>query len=281
MIKFLSQFDDEMDDANIGGKAKNLLKAYKLFPKKIPKFYCIVSPKFLEFANYDFTKIVSFLKSDDYLIECLEKEFNNKSFYAIRSSGFEEDSKENSFAGVFESHIGVSGIENIILALAKCIKSLNKDNVINYVKKKNIAPIIGASVIIQDMIFSSLSGILFSKHPISGENKIVINASYGLGDSIVEGSVTPDHVIADKDSNIHEYKVGTKKTMSIITKAGLKVISVERKLRESKIITESLIKELIYTSNALEALFEYPIDVEWAVEKSKLFILQVRPITKL
>ena len=222
------------------------------------------------------------------LLSSIEKYFKKNSStvsFAIRSSVIDEDSYSASFAGMFSSFLNVRGYENLLLSIKKCWASILNNRVISYRYKKGFKKIqYGMGIVIQKMIDSEKSGIMFTSHPLTKNNDmVIIQASWGLGGAIVSGKITPDTYILDKKTkNILEFELGSKKKMEIVEDHptnNTKIISVNDVKAKMKCLSEIEIKKLLRYALEIENIFGSPQDIEWTIKKGKVYILQSRPVT--
>ena len=185
---------------------------------------------------------------------------NDGRAFSVRSSALCEDSSDNSFAGQFDSFLFVKK-ENVYDKIKDCFLSAEKENVISYCKENNINPdTIKMSVIVQEMIDSDYSGVIFSSNPQGVLNESVIVMGSGTGDNVVEEKT---------DVTTCYYNRTDKKYYT------------EKSCEKSPSMTENLIEELISLCEKTEEIFGKLIDIEFAVKNDEVFILQVRPITTI
>lgn len=205
-------------------------------------------------------------------------------YVAVRSSATAEDLPEASFAGQQETFLNVKGANQAVEAVKKCWASLFTPRAIYYRKKQGfVTKKVGIAVIVQRMVDSEIAGVMFTAHPTSGDTgKIVIEAAYGLGEAVVSGSLTPDTYEIDKGSAKTLNKHVSKQTWKIVrTGQGNIREDIALKLQEKQKLSDKLILELAKTGRQIELHYGSPQDIEWAVEKAKLFIVQSRAITTL
>lgn len=200
-------------------------------------------------------------------------------YVAVRSSATAEDTTRTSFAGQLSTLLNTTK-KNLIDNVKKCWASLFTPRAISYMKTHNLLGAdIKVAVIIQKMVDAEASGVAFTIHPVSKDkNIILIEAGFGLGEAIVSGMVTPDTILVDKRSlKIISYKIGHQRKMIIrereVDLSGEK--QKQRKLSKEKAI------ELAKFCVKIENHFQHPQDIEWALEKGKLYLLQARPVTVL
>ncbi len=199
---------------------------------------------------------------------------------AVRSSATAEDLPSASFAGQQASFLNVKGIKNLIDAVKNCWASLYEPRAIFY-RKKNGVNRSSISVIVQRMVSSDKSGVMFTVNPTTGEDNIVIEATWGLGEMLVSGSVEPDMYVVSRDEKILSKKIGKKTRMKIRDYATDDTIelNVPRDKIESQVLTDQEIIRLAEYGVLLEAHYENPQDVEFAIEKARMQIVQTRAIT--
>ena len=205
---------------------------------------------------------------------------------AVRSSANAEDLPGLSFAGQQETYLNVSGADAVVAAVRNCWSSLWTAQAISYRHQNGIdQDSVAMAVVVQIMVPSEVSGILFTTNPATGErNEIIINASFGLGEAVVSGQVTPDTYIVDKaNKTVKETMIGPKEQKIISDGAqGVKMEDVSASERDQSSLSDDMLTELIETVLKIEALYDgLPQDIEWAFSNGKLHLLQSRPITNL
>jgi pyruvate,water dikinase len=204
-------------------------------------------------------------------------------FVAVRSSATTEDLAEASFAGQQETFLNVKGNEELLESIKKCFASLFTARATYYREKKNFKhEEASLAVIVQKMVNSDKSGVIFSKDPTNSTEDIIIEAVWGLGEGIVSGKITPDKYVVSKDMKILEKKIADKKIAMTRDSSGKKEIV---KLREEKskhqVLSENEIRKLSETALKLETHYKKPQDIELAIEGQDIYIVQTRPITTL
>lgn len=206
-------------------------------------------------------------------------------FFAVRSSGLDEDSPEHSFAGQFSTYLYQKGTENIIKSLKKCWASGFSARALSYRMERGIdTSSIKVGVIIQKMIHSEISGVMFSRNPIDvmDRENIVVSSVYGLGEGLVSGALDSDDYFINRDSFSYKKNLVDKNAQFVLSeKGGLKKTEVKESLRNTSSLSESKLKELSELAIKLENQTGTPQDCEWGIEKDTLYLLQTRPITNL
>jgi pyruvate,water dikinase len=205
-------------------------------------------------------------------------------FSAVRSSATAEDLENASFAGLQETYLNVSGTEAVLAAVRKCWGSLFTPRVLVYRARKGFNHRdVRLAVLIQKMVESTVSGILFTKDPNTGENHMIIEAGWGLGEAIVGGEVTPDHYVVDGVSQriVHK-QISEQKFMLVRAEGG----GNERKDipaadRERQKLPDDRIVKLASLARVIESHYRRPMDIEWCAEGGALYIVQARPVTTI
>lgn len=205
---------------------------------------------------------------------------------AVRSSANAEDLPGFSFAGQQETYLNVKGGAEVIEAVHKCWASLWTAQAISYRHQNGILnDQVAMAVVVQVMVPSDVSGILFTANPTTGErSEMVINASFGLGEAVVGGQVTPDTYIVERsDLSIKEQVIGPKEQQIISDgDQGVRIEEVDASDRELSSLSPEMLTELCEHALKIEGLYEgLPQDIEWAFRDGKLHLLQSRPITNL
>lgn len=202
---------------------------------------------------------------------------------AVRSSATAEDLPGASFAGQQDTFLNMTR-KNLISSIKKCWSSLFTPRAIVYRKEKGFSQSeVLISVAVQELIYSRMSGVMFTLEPVSGSrDKVVINASWGLGEAIVSGQVTPDEYVVEKDTFRIVDKHVVKKSKQIVSdkKGSTKWATVPKTLQNQPALPDETIVRLAQYGEQIERHYGVPQDIEWAVdERNRIFILQARPET--
>jgi len=214
----------------------------------------------------------------------LSKIFGEEETYvAVRSSATAEDLPNASFAGQQATFLNVKGNDKLLEAVKKCWASLWTARAINYRTQMGFDHMkVALAVVIQKQIFSEKSGVMFTVDPINNDpSKIVIEASWGLGESIVSGEVTPDEYIVDKNTlQILEVKVNRKDVMTIFDPEKMtKKVDVPNDKKEIRCLSDEEVKKLAELGKKIEEHYGHPQDIEFAIDKNGIWIVQTRPVT--
>ena len=208
---------------------------------------------------------------------------------AVRSSATGEDAADASFAGIFDTYLGVSGPDRVLTAVRACWGSLFTGRALAYRLRKGIshhAMPIAVGVI--ELVHARASGVAFSVHPVTGKpDRIVVETSWGWGEAIVQGLVDPDHVeIGKADGRVLKYDVAHKAIVSAFDFAEGRVTEIEMpaKLADRQVLDEEQIGAVAEAVTAIEEHYGYPVDVEWVIDRHRragdpITIVQSRPVT--
>ena len=203
-------------------------------------------------------------------------------FVAVRSSATAEDLPDASFAGQQETYLNVHGEADLFDKIIKCWSSLFTARAIAYREKQGYShEDVKLAVVVQKMVNSEVSGIMFTVNPNSGVKEIVIEAGYGLGEAIVGGEVTPDTYKIDKSTmEVKDKRISTQKWKYTKSEDG-KTVKVDIPAGKEKVqkVEDRRITEIAEIGRQIEIHYEKPMDMEWCVEDGKVFIVQARPIT--
>lgn len=203
---------------------------------------------------------------------------------AVRSSATAEDSSEASWAGELDTFLHISKA-NLLEHAKKCWASLFTPRAIFYrLEKKLHKSKVSVAVVVQKMVESDVAGVAFSVHPVTQDkHQMIIEAGWGLGESVVSGQITPDSYVVDKqdwaliDVNVSDQEKGIFRKGASGTDWKL----IPKDKREKQKLTGRQIITLAKLVKKIEEHYGFPVDVEWALEGKKLFITQSRPITTL
>ena len=205
---------------------------------------------------------------------------------AVRSSANAEDLPGLSFAGQQETYLNVRGADAVVEAVRKCWSSLWTPQAISYRHQNGIDQgSVAMAVVVQIMVPSEVSGILFTANPATGErSELIVNASFGLGEAVVSGQVTPDTYIVDKATLEAKETVIGPKLQQVVSdgEQGVVLTDVDEGERDRASLSDAMLRELAEAALAIERLYAgLPQDIEWAFSDGQLFLLQSRPITNL
>lgn len=207
-------------------------------------------------------------------------------FFAVRSSGTKEDLGALSFAGQYTSILNVKNKEDVFNAIKECWSSLYNDRLITYCLFNKIdLKSMKLAVVVQEMIPSEKSGVVFTINPLNGSDKeMIIEATYGLGEALVGGEVTPDQYYYNwYERSETDRKIGEKKISIIpINEAPFtQKVKNSDEIKKQAALTDKEIKELAELALRVQMAYGFPVDIEWAKFGDKFYIVQSRPITMI
>lgn len=293
----------------VGGKGASLGEMSSKFP--IPGGFCITAqayekeveniqelmmkqlkidindPKQLEKASKAIEKLILSnemspeLKKE--IILNYEKLAKDIPFVAVRSSATAEDLPEASFAGQQATFLNVKGKLEVIKAVKECWASLFTERAIYYREINNFKhEDVLISVVIQQMVDSEKAGVMFTVNPVTKDHgELLIEGSFGLGETVVSGQITPDSFFITKKTMEIKQKYVSEKTWGLFRDEKGGNIRKEIDNPNEQVLTDAQVKELAKIGIAIEKHYDKPMDIEWAVYKGKIYILQARPITTL
>jgi pyruvate, water dikinase len=220
------------------------------------------------------------MKNSSYALSIM-KTAREPVFVSVRSSATAEDLGDASFAGQQESFINVKGNKEIIQKVKQVFASIFTARSIYYRIKKGFDAFVGISAIIQKMINSDKSGVMFSVNPVTEEN-ILIEAVFGQGEGIVSGQIKPDDYSLSKDLEIISERVTDKKIAIVRDSSGItKTVQLSEEKSKQRVLQTHEIKQLAEYAIKLEKHYKKPQDIEFAIEDGQIYILQTRAITTL
>ncbi len=253
------------------------------------------------------SNVIRDLFHDAIMPKDLEKEFLREfgklkvNYVAVRSSATAEDSAVASWAGELETYLNTTK-ETLIQNIKKCWSSLFTPRALFYAFEKDLVKVdhqrkiraktckklvdcypVSVAVVVQKMIQSEVSGICFTVHPVTKDkNQMVIEAGWGLGEAIVGGRITPDtYVISKSNFTILDKNISEQEIMIVRSQKGVEDKKVPKAKRSKQKLSDKQILKLAEICQKIEEHYKKPQDIEWALEKGKLYITQSRPITTL
>ncbi len=203
---------------------------------------------------------------------------------AVRSSATAEDLPDASFAGQQETYLNIKGEKSLLEAVHKCWASLYGARAIYYRAKQGFDDrSVNIAVVVQQLVNSEKAGVMFTSHPVTGEPLSIIEGSWGLGESVVSGSVSPDKYVYDqRTGNVIDRLIAQKKT-EIVSDGdhGTKTLEVGKERQETPVLSDDEVARLATYGKVAETHYGVPQDVEWGIVGNTIYILQSRPITTI
>ncbi|MFQ5921338.1 MAG: PEP/pyruvate-binding domain-containing protein, partial [Anaerolineales bacterium] len=204
---------------------------------------------------------------------------------AVRSSATAEDLPDASFAGQQETYLNIRGVPSVIEHSRLCWASLWSHPAVTYRNEQGFEhDLVHLCIAVQAMIEADVAGILFTANPVSGRrDEALMNASWGLGEAVVSGLVTPDTITVSRpERRILDYTVGSKEiAIHYAPDGGIVEVETTEQQRANQALTDQQTLKLADLANEIEAHYGAPQDIEWALRKDKLYVLQSRAITTL
>ena len=211
------------------------------------------------------------------------KRFPESIFVAVRSSATAEDLEDASFAGQQDSYLNIKGPENLLKTIKRCFASLFTSRATYYRHKKGFQhEKTSLAVVVQKMVDSDKSGVVFSKDPSFNNDYVIMEAVFGLGTGIVSGMITPDKYLVSQNLEILEKKISEKK-IAVTRNAGGEDITVNltREKSFAQVLKDSEIKKVAEIALRLERHYKKPQDIEFALENGEVYVVQTRAITTM
>src|SRR5215210_5889353 len=202
---------------------------------------------------------------------------------AVRSSATAEDLPGMSFAGQQETYLNVRGAEALREGVKNCWASLWTARAMAYRARQGVDPAtVSLAVVVQRMVKSEAAGVMFTANPSNGRrDQATISAAWGLGESVVSGSVTPDSIVVEKGSGrVLSRETASKEVMTVYIEGGTAERPVPEALHRLPVLDEAVATLSRYGAT-IEELYETPQDIEWALGDGEFFVVQARPITAL
>jgi pyruvate,water dikinase len=257
-------FSEEASPAEIGGKSFRLSRLIQAgFP--VPPGFCVTV------AGMD---SISAEDIEDALARLGPKPV------AVRSSAVEEDTPTASFAGIYLSRLNVGTAADVVKALLEIRESAASPAALAYRKRHRLSGPPRMAAIVQELLVPEASGVLFMKDPLDGSNRIVIEASWGLGEAVVAGRVTPDRWVLSSKGEVISSHISDKDVAVMPSASGTTEVEVEPARRKFPAVNDETLRKLFELSRGCEKLFETPQDIEWATASNHVWLLQSRPITR-
>lgn len=284
MITWLGHSDCQ-ETARVGAKTANLSKLFAAHP--VPNGFCITTDAYQCWSEKALSAGDNLPADVANLVQAAYASFAEKNGgapppLAVRSSAVGEDSQEASFAGQYETCLNVMGKEQLLQSILRCWAAADGARVQHY-RRQHVPhldkPML--AVLVQEMIAADSSLVAFSMNPVSGSaREVIVNATWGLGETLVGGTVTPDSFVVDKSNlSIQHRHVAEKMRMTVPAPLGVREIAVPRMLRTRASLTDRQVNAVARLAINLEQSMGWPVDIECAWRGENLYLLQCRPIT--
>ncbi len=210
-----------------------------------------------------------------------DQEHGNLYSVAVRSSATAEDLPDASFAGQQETFLNIRGKDMVLTAVRKCWASLWESRAVHYRMRMGYDHFsVNLAVVVQRMVEADVAGVLFTANPMnSSRSEFMVTASYGLGESVVSGLVTPDIFVLRTSGKIQTRQLGTKEKKVVSTELGTKIRPTSQEDRIRYCLSDRELTTLANLGRKVMSHYNFPQDIEWAFSQGKLYLLQSRPIT--
>ena len=304
---------DETQIALVGGKAVHLAGLSRVEGIRVPPAFCVTTAAYRRIVatapglGHQLDRLTHVESDDREAVRTLSEEIRRtlealpipddvegpirrelsrlgeRQPYAVRSSGTAEDLPTASFAGQQDTYLNVVGPETVLRHVSRCWASLFTERAVIYRMRNGIDQRkVQMAVVVQQMVFADASGILFTADPVSGNRTIVsVEASFGLGEALVSGLVTPDVYKVRRDV-IVEKTIGTKRlAITASSEGGTRRDAIESTRQGQPALTDNAVLRLAQLARRIEAHFGSPQDIEWCFAGGDFQFVQSRPITTL
>ncbi len=201
---------------------------------------------------------------------------------AVRSSALDEDGAVTSFAGQHDTYLNVVGIDALLAAIEGAWASLHGEAALRYRRARGAgAHDLALAVLVQRMVWADAAGVAFSLDPLTGDaDRVVISAAWGLGESVVAGTITPDTwTLRKRDLSLLDARLGDKERMMIPSERGTREVTVPSFLRTRPSLADHELRRVAEVTRALELERGWPVDIEFAWREGEFALLQCRPVT--
>jgi phosphoenolpyruvate synthase/pyruvate phosphate dikinase len=301
---------DKTKLAIAGGKGANLGELSRIAGVQVPGGFCVITKAYQEIIGHNealnalldqltmlkatdrkeisetsakIRKVVEAIPVPEDIAGEIARQLDEKSAYAVRSSATAEDLPTASFAGQQDTYLNVMGKEAILQHISKCWASLFTERAVTYRLQNGFDHRkVYLSVVVQQMVFPQVAGILFTADPITGNRKVSsIDASFGLGEALVSGLVNADNYKVRNGQVIDKRIAAKQLAIYAVKEGGTTTQEIEQELQNRQALTDEQIVQLERLGRKIEAHFGYPQDIEWCLVDNTFYIVQSRPITTL
>ena len=200
---------------------------------------------------------------------------------AVRSSAVGEDSEAASFAGQHSTYLNVSSPDELMGAVQDVWRSAHAESALAYRRRLGLPEVPRVAVLVQELIDAECAGVLFTRNPLDGADELVIEAAWGLGESVVAGLVTPDRFRVARDGTVLERIVGEKDVaVAPAPGGGTREVPVPPARARSICLDDRRLAQLVRLAERCARAFEGPRDIEWAAKAGEIWLLQCRAVTR-
>lgn len=259
------------DASLVGGKVANLSRFADSF--RVPSGFCVCTEAGTTRSDNGLASAV--------VEACLK--LGPELAVAVRSSATDEDGIATSFAGIHETYLNVRGPEAVVESVLRCLESFTTERALTYRREQSLVPPGRVAVLVQELVEADASAVAFTADPVSSDtSRVVVNSSWGLGESIVSGTVTPDTFVVSKQPlSVLDRNIGDKRRMTVPIDFGAREVGVPRVMRDAPSLSDDQVLATAELAIALERRCAIPVDIECAWRSDELYLLQCRPITTM
>lgn len=256
------------DRARVGGKAAQLSRLAARF--EVPPGFCLPAGTAASTAAAAYRELAQRLGEENPAV-------------AVRSSGVDEDGAAASFAGQHETFLHVRGEDAVVTCVEACAASAQADGALAYRRAHGLCEAAECAVLVQALVLADVALVAFTADPVTGDrDRIVVNATWGLGESLVGGTVTPDAYVLHRDGPaLVDRAIAVKRRMTVAAGEGTREVDVPASLRALACLEDAQALETAGLALSVEAEMGHPVDIEAAWADGRLHLLQCRPITTL
>jgi phosphoenolpyruvate synthase/pyruvate phosphate dikinase len=261
--------DPRCTQAELVGNKCATLARLKGSGYRVPDGFCIPSATLADGAGVYETPVTEALRQ-------------LKSPWVARSSSSAEDSSGLAFPGLFTTVLDLGDTHSLFMAIRKIGISTRSPVVRSYAEYHGVDPdTVSMAILVQSLVPATAAGVAFSRDPVSNAPNVVIEANYGLGETVVDGSITPDSFTVDGEGAVIDRRLGSKyqKVVTTTLDARVRRVDTSELERSSFTLEDESVIAVAEVTLRLEADLGYPVDVEWAFVGDQLHVLQARPIT--
>ncbi len=270
--------DDCHHDAVVGGKAASLSRLASLHA--VPPGFAIAA-----MPAHTRSTVDALLPAIEYAYRGLGERCGvSHPAVAVRSSALDEDGLDASFAGQHDTYLNIRGTDAVLDAVRRCVQSASSPEALAYRQQRGLLiEGVQMAVLVQQLVPSDVSAVVFSANPISGSrDEVMINSNWGLGESIVGGCATPDtYVVQKRGLDVSWRDIARKDRMTVMTDTGTCDTDVPADQQLVSSLRDDEIVAIARLALMLEDFVGHPVDVECAIAQETLYLLQCRPITTL
>jgi pyruvate,water dikinase len=261
--------EDAVDESRFGGKAVSLSRSLRS-GLPVP-----------EGCSLDVEAVESIASSGEPDAACIELLSALGGRVAVRSSAVGEDARDASFAGQHTTVLNVASPATLVRAIAEVWRSAHTESALAYRARMHVAGPPRIAVVVQRLVDADCAGVLFTRNPTTGASERLIEAAWGLGETVVSGAVVPDSYRLGADGTVLERSIGVKDVaLRLLPGGGTAEVVVDAARVNEAVLDDDALAGLHALTARCESVFGPDLDIEWAFEAGRLYLLQCRAITR-